>query len=353
MRTKIVITDLHITAPKDSDILYRNAVINNAYQPGIILSIVDEDDHLYVGVYEKRPRIYGNNIIIKTTCGESITYKNNRFTGTMSIQAMMNYLKRYVPRFEFIDNDVIGKINKITAIKIIKGKITNTNDIWRDLAKQAGFLSWKAYKKIKCAGISPLQVKAVCDDYLAINDIDDIDLTDLMALIRYAIITNQRVKLSWSRSRMNDEISKMNAIIKLEQIKQKSTKPIWGTNLPDINIPDVGRFKILNTEREIFETAERFHNCVYSSFYRSQLNQDYMVLANDSICIGISFPQCNIDQIKGLHNALIDSKQELIIRKYAPDIVWHMKYRGFFDVTPPEKTTKEDLKTLADLPDIF
>ena len=311
----------------------------------------------YVGTYQTTPLLVpGGRVVVKTTCVSSATYKDEKLYGKMCVRDFIENLMTHIREFQFLQKMPMNIICKDYIMKaILSKKVTSQEGIWKLLAKKSyKTKQWKAVKLANEMYIPFYFLQQCCSDWEAINSLSDNDMHRItndysyMTMLKDAIVLGEKVSIKWSEKRIAEESARMRRTVKRIGIGMLSKDPVY--DLTNILLPY--GFTVVNTQLQAFDTAEYFHNCVYSNYWSSIRAGRYIVIegivpegykeAGQSICIGYRLvgEDMTLDQMCGMCNGYISKETKeglnILLRDIAQEIGKHY-------ITPklPERVSEE------------
>lgn len=284
----------------------------------------------FAGQYSRRPYMSKNgNIYYKTNCQSSITYKNGKIWGNMSQSVLLHILATNVSQFEFLKDCEFITSNRITfpehVVKsILSGKITSQEDMWKAVAKKSyKNKHWKIVRFCKQNYIPIMLLELGCRDWEAILDLGYTLPYIFNSLLRAACIVGEKVSCKWSEKRMEEEYKRLSRSVKLIEIESKDNTPVYDLS----NIIDIG-YTIVNTERDAFDCSEAFHNCVYSNYWNRIKDHRYLVVHNDTYCVGYQVinrgEDLLLDQIHTIYNGSVTTDVTQAVDRIVKPVLYEL-----------------------------
>ena len=310
MKQKFIIKEF----PKDwenlSPVMKRHAVITrDGGYFGSFVTVSNDNNTWFVGLYNLQPFINytTGNTFIKCICINSGTFKNGKFYGTMSPVQMLQSLSERIPQFEFVKSILIYLPNYVITA-ILLGKITSQEAAWKLVAKRSYHdAHWKLVRLCKMNGISFNQLRFACHDWEAFNTKKITRNYEFERLVADAVILNEKISCQWSKSRVSNELSRMNRKLTDMKIAMLPDTKAW---LDDIELPE--NWEMVNTEKEAFFVSDFFNNCVHRCYWSKIRQHRYVVFYNikEELCIGYQIindgEDVLFDQIHGKLNSSVD-----------------------------------------------
>lgn len=284
----------------------------------------DDNGIIYIGRYIRRPFLSETGrVYLKTVCDSAVTFKNGKFYGDKHRIDMIDEFEPY--------HWLAGIKPRITTFpitvlrKILEKKITSQEGLWKAVAKTSyKDRHWKVVRFCKEHRIPLMLLQMVCPNHEAILKYRMPAFTYTLRindLVRYAAITQTKIDITWSDRRMDEELEKMKSKVIDIQIQLKESTPIW--NLESLPWPeDFWEFRLLNNERDVFATSEKFHNCIYRNYFEKMKGHKYIAFVSGDTCVGYQITDDRdvlLDQMRGVYNAQILSEtQDRIDRLLRP-----------------------------------
>lgn len=295
----------------------------------------------YVGEYSISPMLSINGTpFLKSECISSCTFKNGKFWGNMNFRNMLIKLAMYAPKFEFVPMtetlsgrvrcSAVSHISKSVATDILTGKITSQEGIYKAIAHTSyKDAHWKLVRTCIYAGIPFFKLKIACRDLEALNINNEIfsenNMYTFSRLVDYAIIHDRKISCRWSIKRVSEELLALERTHNHEKLLAMPVVHVWSETPFKF-----GDFKLIDTERDAFETGMIFDNCVHRCYWNQIARHKYIVFASNNVCIGYRVMEDGdvwYDQCHGPRNCDVPNAQEIdaMLRPIAQEVVNNCK----------------------------
>lgn len=285
-----------------------------------IKTVSDSETGWSFSIYNKVLRVQGKKVYLKSTRSFDLAYRSytrlgkktkkwigdpkNLTMGNLKMILMhfkcdwaINMLEEYKYMSFFIKK-------KSVLYKIVNGSITSYEDLYKYLAKSV----YKVKLNVPSMKIYCKYVDDIHRCRISIYDIMDFTTNPNMFFQKYqeyisrqdrtewilcdtlltAAMLGKTVNPSWSPRRLEEEHASHILEINSKDLSDKADNTLY----EDISKAETRNVKILNSEREIFEYACKYQNCIYTNYYSRIAEGSYIAaiitLNGEEAMLGIS-----------------------------------------------------------------
>jgi len=171
-------------------------------------------------------------------------------------------------------------ITKTVAEKILSKKITNNIDLLKEYLK---LMRINASPKMLYCLINRKDINkmALLRNFSVAKDVNHAieylqgDDHHAIDMIDQAFILQRKIDFSWSPNRMREEHSKWTKEIMEAEINEMDDKEIEGLEKYETFTPT--GFKLLKTQKEVFQEGKIMSHCIYTSYWSRIKNGNYLL----------------------------------------------------------------------------
>jgi hypothetical protein len=220
-------------------------------------------------------------------------------------------------------------ITKTVAEKILSKKITNNIDLLKEYLK---LMRINASPKMLYCLINRKDINkmALLRNFSVAKDVNHAieylqgDDHHAIDMIDQAFILQRKIDFSWSPNRMREEHSKWTKEIMEAEINEMDDKEIEGLEKYETFTPT--GFKLLKTQKEVFQEGKIMSHCIYTSYWSRIKNGNYLAyhisINGEEATLGLNinsdgslqFSQCH-SKYNGSVSENIKSKVEDFFKK--------------------------------------
>lgn len=217
-----------------------------------------------------------------------ISGKEISFGGNIDSQSVLAFLTHIeIDWFRDIPHSILYRYikNKVVFRRILTGRIYNEETFYKTIGSyvfKVKNVSWKHIRKhcINSDGYHLYMFSLLDLSFFTKNleksidviwDSDDTLKPRLYDLLNSAIKLNEVVDFSWSPKRIEEEHKRQTKELMSREIAGKKNDPIY-----DVDESKFFPFTLLNTEKDIFAEGSLMHHCLYTNYYHSIKNHNYI-----------------------------------------------------------------------------
>lgn len=226
------------------------------------------------------------------------------------------------------DLSVTNFITKTILGKIIVGKITNPEDLFKAIVKSnrlkcspnllrqvATSINFSKLDLMKAAVIAEdlnhwLEYKKRIHQDYTWNRQDMADLED------QALILEKKINYNWSTKRVQSMHTEWTKLIMAEEMKDMQDVTIEDIHTLDEFTPK--EYTLLKTKKEVFLEGKIMNHCIYTNYWRRIYFKEYLVYhinkngEEATLGINVSVNDIRLDQVRSKHNSCVsdDIKEE-------------------------------------------
>lgn len=214
-------------------------------------------------------------------------------------------------------------ITKTILGKIIIGKITNPEDLFKAIVKSNRLkcspnLLREVATSTNFSKIDLVKASVIAEDLnhwldykKRITEEYNLNKQDMIDLETQALILEKKINYNWSNKRMQSMHTEWTKLIMDEEMKEMQDVTIEDIYTLDEFTPK--EYTLLKTNKEVFLEGKMMNHCIYTNYWRRIYVKEYLVYhinkngEEATLGININVNNITLDQIRSKHNSSVSA----------------------------------------------